>query len=458
MKRLAALLAVLVAALVTAQPAPAAGPWTPPKVGHVWVIELENKSFDDVFVKNSNTYLWKTLPSQGKLLRQYYGTGHFSLDNYISELSGIAPNIDTQADCQTYTDVVGGVSLPLDSSGQVIGQGCVYPAGVKTLADQLEEHGLTWRGYMQDMGNDPTREETRCGRPVQNGQPVDPKGVGGQDSTQSATAKDQYAARHNPFIYFHSIIDDVASCKAHIVPLLPHLKADLKTVATTASFSFITPNLCDDAHDATCAGKNFGGKNNQGGLYAADQFLKVIVPMIQASPAYQKDGLIVVTLDESGDVGTPAGATSCCGEPTGPNTPLPGQVGPGGGRIGTLVISKRFVKPGTVSDVPYNHYSFLRSMEDLFRIKATSTIPGSDGQGHLGYAGMSGLAPWGKDVYDVTAARPPVTVTGGQAPSTGQGGSLASTGLPVVVPAVGLLLLGAAATRRRRGRGATSAG
>jgi hypothetical protein len=460
-KRVLATLVIALVALNQPGPAKAAAGFSPPKVGHVWVIELENKSFDAAFVQNTNTYLWKTLPSQGKLLRQYYGTGHFSLDNYISELSGIAPNLDTQADCQTYTDVVGGASLPLDSSGQVIGQGCVYPAGVKTLVDQLEEHRLSWRGYMQDMGNDPTREEPRCGRPVQNGQPVDPAGLGGQDSTQSATPTDQYAARHNPFIYFHSVIDDVASCKAHVVPLLPHLQADLKKTATTPAFSFVTPNLCDDAHDATCAGKNFGGKNNQGGLYAADEFLKVIVPMIQASPAYQQDGLIVVTLDESGDIGTPAGATSCCGEPTGPNTPAPGQVGPGGGRIGTIVVSKRFVKPGTVSDVPYNHYSFLRSMEDLLRIRATSTIPGSDGRGHLGYAGMAGLVPWGKDVYDVTAAAVagPATATPGSSPGKA-GGSLASTGLPVVVPALGLLgvLLGAAATRRRRASGARSAG
>ena len=451
----------LVAALTTAKPATAAGPWTPPKAGHVWVIELENKSFDAAFVENTNTYLWKTLPSQGKLLRQYYGTGHFSLDNYISEMSGIAPNIDTQADCQTYTDVAGGLSLPLDSSGQVVGQGCVYPSGVKTLVDQLEEHHLTWRGYMQDMGLDPSREEALCGRPVQNGQPVDPAGLGGQDSTQGATAKDQYAARHNPFIYFHSVIDDEASCKAHIVPLLKQktgaaknatdLATDLKSIATTRNFSFITPNLCDDAHDATCAGKNFGGKNNQGGLYAADQFLKVIVPMIQRSPAYKQDGIIIVTLDESGDIGTPAGATACCAEPTGPNTPLPGQLGPGGGRIGTIVVSQRFVKPGTVSDVPYNHYSFLRSMEDLFRLRATATIPGSDGKGHLGYAGMAGLAPFGRDVYDVTAAAaaPPATVP---KPPSRSGGQLASTGLPLAVPAAGLVLLVLAARGRRRTR------
>ena len=472
MKRLLAAAAVLTVGGLALLPAPsqAAVGFVPPAIKHVWVIELENKSFDQAFVDNTNTYLWKTLPSQGKLLRQYYGTGHFSLDNYLSELSGQAPNLDTQADCQTYSDLAGGAPDPLNN-GQVIGQGCVYPATVQTLVDQLEEKGLTWRGYMQDMGLDPTREEALCGRPVSGGKPIDPAltnpPTSQRDTTQSATAQDQYAARHNPFLYFHSVIDDVPSCKEHVVPLLKQttgeaagatdLATDLKSVATTRNFSFITPNLCDDAHDATCAGKNFGGKDNQGGLYAADQFLKVIVPMIQASPAYQQDGMIIVTLDESGDIGTPAGAMSCCAEPSGPNTPLPGQVGPGGGRIGTIVLSPRFVRPGTVSDVPYNHYSFLRSMEDLFRIGATPTIPGSDGRGHLGFAGQAGLVPFGPDVYDATAAvagRPVTPPAAGPAPPAGPrppaAPSLPVTGLPVLLPAVALLALGTVLARRRR--------
>jgi len=451
MKRLLATAAagLVLAAVASAHPATASGAFAPPGIKHVWVIELENKSFDQAFVSNTNTYLWKTLPSQGKLLRQYYGTGHFSLDNYISELSGIAPNIDTQADCQRYMDVALSVPVP-DASGQVVGQGCVYPAAVKTLANQLSEHRLTWRGYMQDMGNDPTREELTCGRPKSGGTVVDPSGLGGSDGTQSATATDQYAARHNPFVYFHAILDTPA-CAANVGPL-PRLFTDLSSVSTTPNFTFITPNLCDDGHDATCAGKNYGGRNNQGGLYAADQFLKRVVPQIQASPAYQQDGMIVVTLDESGDVGTPAGATACCGEPTGPNTPAPGQVGPGGGRIGTIVVSKRFIKPGTVSDVPYNHYSFLRSMEDLFRLGPTPTIPGADGRGHLGYAGAAGLVPFGKDVYDLTATadRTPTARRPSSRPVAGAG--LASTGLPVVVPSLGLLLLGLLLAARRRTR------
>ena len=60
--------------------------------------------------------------------------------------------------------------------------------------------------------------------------------------------------------------------------------------------------------------------------------------------------------------------------------------GVGGDQTGAVVISK-FIKPGTVSDVPYNHYSMLRSIEDSFALP------------HLGYAGQDGLQPFGGDVY-----------------------------------------------------------
>ncbi len=70
------------------------------QVKHVWLIILENKSYDATFTGlNQNSYLWKTLPSQGVLLKNYYGTGHSSQDNYMSLVSGQAPEQDTQSDC-----------------------------------------------------------------------------------------------------------------------------------------------------------------------------------------------------------------------------------------------------------------------------------------------------------------------------------------------------------------------
>jgi len=204
-----------------------------------------------------------------------------------------------------------------------------------------------------------------------------------RDPTQSATATDQYAARHNPFVYFHSILDVPGRCQAHVVSLAP-LQADLQSAATTPNFSWITPNLCNDGHDATpCAGTNAKG-TKEGDLIAADAFLAKWVPVITGSPAFQRDGLLVITLDES----SVSDSSACCNEPAGLNTVFPGISGPGGGRTGTMLVSP-FIRPGTVDQKAYNHYSFLRSMEDLFGISE-----------HLGYAGMAGLSSFGGDVFN----------------------------------------------------------
>ena len=61
----------------------------PGAIKHVWLIILENKSYDATFTGlNNNTYLWQTLPSQGVLLKNY-GTGHFSLDNYRQRAAAV---------------------------------------------------------------------------------------------------------------------------------------------------------------------------------------------------------------------------------------------------------------------------------------------------------------------------------------------------------------------------------
>ena len=321
-----------------------------PPVGHVFVINLENEGYDTTFGAGSPApYLSRTLRAQGLLMTQYYGVAHNSLPNYIAQISGQGPNPQTQGDCQIFTDLV---QLTTVAPGQAVGQGCVYPANVTTLADQLVAAGLRWKGYMEDMGNTPGQSAT-CRHPA----------LGTIDPTQRASATDQYAARHNPFVYFHSIIDS-PTCAENDVPLTD-LEHDLASSATTANLTYITPNLCHDGHDSPCA------NGEPGGLESADAFLQTWVPKILASPAYRTDGLLIVTFDESDSPA--ADASACCGESAGPNTPLPGITGLGGGQVGAVLVS-RWIKPGSFNTTPYNHYALLGSIEDLFGLQ------------HLGYA------------------------------------------------------------------------
>jgi hypothetical protein len=404
----------------------------PGKISHIFVVEFENEGYQTTFGPSSvATYLNGTLRAEGELLANYYAIGHNSLDNYIAQVSGQAPTEDTQADCAdngfAFAQVEPGTPDPDPAAnpGQVDGEGCVYPSAVQTIANQLDAkypvnpktHVAAWRGYDQDMGNTPARDGgvpdptggTDCGHPAN----------GATDTAEVATAADQYTTRHNPFVWFDSVIDNAAECDANVVPLgtlgpneqpspTGHLAMDLRREKTTPRFAFITPNLCSDGHDGICAGTNSTG-GNVGGLTGADEFLRAWMPLILDSPAY-KDGhtLVVITFDEADvDRDDPSYAVSCCNEATGPNTHAPGNAGldtdtaPGGGQIGALLLNAKYVTPGsTDSTGSYNHYSALRSYEDLLGL----TSGGADGEGHLGFAAAKGLAPFGPDVFNSAAA------------------------------------------------------
>ncbi len=336
----------------------------PPAIGHVFTIVLENKDYRVTFGKDPPArYLAEALPAKGQLLTRYYGTSRPSLGNYIAMISGQAVNDTVQRSCPRFVD------FQLQRVGaydQAIGSGCVYPQKVVTLADQLEAAALDWRGYMESMGEDPARDGgTNCAHPR----------IGARDLTQEAAPNDQYALRHNPFVYFHSIIDDKIGCAERVVNLSA-LERDLRTVATTPNFAYIVPDLCSDGHDDPCA-----DPAQPGGYAGIDAFLRFWVPRILRSPAFGEDGLLIITFDES-----EADASACCFVADGPNVKRQGGYGPGGGRIGAVLISP-FIEPGTVNDEPYNHYDYLRTVEDIFSL------------GHLGYAAHEDVRGFGADVF-----------------------------------------------------------
>ena len=443
----------------------------PGSINNVLVIELENEDASTTFGASSPaTYLNDTLVPEGELLDNYYAIGHVSLDNYLAEISGQAPTPLTDSDCDLgeYVNVTPGTP-DLNTTaypGQVDGNGCIFPAGVQTITNQLDAayppnattNVASWREYAEDMGNDSTRDGgaadplggTDCAHPT----------VGGTDDTVTAEANDQYTNRHNPFVYFHSIIDNAAECDANVVPLgtvkagqpstfngtqLPdtftgHLANDLASEATTPKFGFITPNLCDDGHDATCAGTNIeGGKT--GGLAGADLWLKHYMPLIMASPSYESGQMLVVVTFDEGDL---SDTTACCGEQPGPNWAYPGSspllgaapttpgADPGGGKVGALLLNSTYIQPGTVDTTGYyNHYSALRSYEDLLGL----TTGGTDGEGHLGFAASPGLTPFGQDIFQPDEA--PTITTSPQSQSAVNGETLTfAAGADVTTPTV----------------------
>jgi phosphatidylinositol-3-phosphatase len=368
-------IAVICAACLLAIGGQALASFKPPRIRHVFVIVLENQGYAATFGNPSaDPYLAQTLPAQGALLPNYYATGHASNDNYISLVSGQPPNPQNQGDCPKFDNFTGATML---ASGVETGTGCVYPAEVGNVGTQLTTAKRSWKAYMEDMGNEPNRERAACGHPA----------LESTDETQKAVPGDGYATRHDPFVYFHSVIDEQAYCDKHVVALgspsgeMPAaalrgetgLATDLAHPAKTPAFAFITPNLCNDGHDFPCTNQPSGAS----ALADIDSFLETWVPKITGTQAFHEGGLLEIVFDEASNSETEA----CCEEQPGPSSPLPGITGPGGGRVGAVLISP-FIKPGTVSTVSYNHYSSLASWEMLFklpRLADAATVPSTFG-------------------------------------------------------------------------------
>jgi hypothetical protein len=310
---------------------PAATPSAPtPEAGrikHVFVISLASPGYEAAFGTTSQMpYLSGTLRPQGKLLSGYSLLDDAGLANSIAAVSGQPPNPATQANCSTYAEFPPGSKL--DSKGVVSGSGCMYPVEALTIADQLTSARLSWHAYIDGMADESGRPHS-CVHPE--------PGAGDQPALGA------YAARQNPFVYFHSLLD-LGDCASDDLPLA-ELSKDLRTVSSTRSYSFIAPSLCDGGIAGQCP------EGAPGGAAAADAFLSQWVPKILASPAYEQDGLLVVDFNE-----IDAAETA---------TTAPSATTASDRQVGALLLS-RFTTPGAADAVPYNPYSLLRSVEDLF--------------------------------------------------------------------------------------------
>jgi phosphatidylinositol-3-phosphatase len=276
-------------ASLTAEPSPAAAeadtatpapPSLVPDFAHIVTIVLENKEFGTVVGSPKMPY-FNSLAKSYTLLTQHYAVAHPSLPNYLALIAGDTFGVDF--DCTK----------------------CIYDA--VTLPDLIEASGRTWKAYMEDMPS-----------------PCFPGAESGN-----------YAMKHNPFMYFDPIRLNSARCQKSVVPMLS-LYSDL-TGGTLPNYAFISPNLCNDAHDC--------------GLGTADDWLKsLMMIMLPLLDREQKPYLVIVTWDEG------QGEHSCCG--------LPREAG---GRVATVLVSPQ-AKSGFEDATPYTHYSILKTIAEAWHL------------------------------------------------------------------------------------------
>ncbi len=252
-----------------------------PDFQHIIIVVFENKEFGTVIDSPIMPY-FNQLARSYTLLTQFYAVRHPSLPNYLAMIGGDTFGITS--DC---TD-------------------CFVDA--PTLPDLIEGSGRTWKTYQEDMPS--------------------PCYVGG--------GWGNYAMKHNPFAYFNDIRLNADRCQRSIVPLT-QLAGDLASGALP-NFAFITPNLCNDAHDCS--------------ISTADSWLNTL--MVQLQPPLDAEGkpyLIVLTWDEG------QGNHSCCG--------LPPEAG---GRIATILVSPQ-AKNGFQDSTPYTLYSLLKTIAQSWHLQ-----------------------------------------------------------------------------------------
>jgi hypothetical protein len=238
------------------------------------LIMLENSDYEQVIGSPEMPFL-NGLTRRGTLATDYYAVAHPSLPNYLALIGGSTFGIrDDCTECW---------------------------ASGSNLAVQLSRAGISWRGYMEDT----------------------PEPCYGE-----ATYGDQggYAKKHDPFMYFKSITSVPSRCK-NVVPatrLNPDLGKD-----RLPTFTWITPNLCNDAHDCSLA--------------SADSWLSRVVPSITQKLGC--GGILVVTFDE-GSEGT----------------------GERGGHVMTLFVGPG-ARRGKRLNRPFDHYSLLATIENRYGLR-----------------------------------------------------------------------------------------
>ena len=147
-----------------------------------------------------------------------------------------------------------------------------------------------------------------------------------------------YSAHHDPFLYYADMAGNPTRCNQHVVDFDQNFANDL--ASGLYRYMWITPNMCDDMHNCDSS--------------AADAALQRIVTQIQAADAYKNGGAIFILFDEG-------------------NSRLPGATA----NLPTLVVSPKLVSAGYKSQTPFDHSSYLATVEDILGLSRLVTTAGS---------------------------------------------------------------------------------
>ena len=312
-----------------------------PELNHVFLIMMENHAYDQI-IGNSNAPYLNQLAQTANLATNYYGIGHPSLTNYLEAVGGsnfgIAndnyPNWHYATPAANLNDPISGTGTDAETPADIAPFNIDIPAAPyvgKTIADQLVAAGKSWKSYQESLAGGVDKVNYSDGD-FSNLHAVD----------QSKVQK-LYAVKHNPFAYFANVQEntDPNNGLNNIVDFdeLNGLYADLRS-GNVPNFSFIAPNQCHDMHGAGGGSALCGGDTL---VQAGDAYVQKLVSAIKGSKAW-KDGrnAIVIVWDEN-DFGSD-----------------PNRV--------VAIVDTNYGAHGVSSDVPYSHFSLLKTLEAGFNL------------------------------------------------------------------------------------------
>lgn len=272
-----------------------------PGFRNVVVVVEENQSFEDVIRKDSKMPYLNELAAQGGLALGYYANTHPSINNYFILTAGRRATSLPYPLADTFGGVVNG----------------------ENVASILSRHGKSWKVYAESLPR-----------------------AGSLDSDPGPERL--YAKRHNPFAYFKSVVEPAAGTNPRENMVTFTQFAVDRKAGKLPNYSFVLPNLINDAHDhpKTRKGAACGDGDS---LAAADNWLKANLKPLVDSESFQKDGLLLIVFDEACDKGSKKD-----------NRLNPVQKSGGGGHIAGVLVGAHVPAAGCVSDTVFNHEAVLK--------------------------------------------------------------------------------------------------
>jgi hypothetical protein len=242
----------------------------------VVTVVFENKRRGAV-MGSAQAPTFNLLAQQYRDLTGYASATHPSLPNYITMTSGSTQGI---TDDQGFTVV-----------------------GSDNIFSELDAAGMDWRSYAESLpGPCPTGDTSL------------------------------FARRHVPTLYYDNVTTDPTYCAAHVVDYSQF--ANDVSSGNLPAFSFVTPNICNDAHDCSIA--------------TADAWLANFVALLQASPQWPNIILFVLFDETEG----------------------------GGTNIPAILVSPLLSNPGQPDPTPYSHVAYLATVQDLLHLSRSAATQG----------------------------------------------------------------------------------